>query len=142
MTITELKELAKETGFEFCVDVNMGALEFREEVREMCAADKCHAYNHNWACPPACGTLDEMREKVQSFSQGILIQTMAELEDDFDFETMAEAGKTHRQRFMELADKIRAEFGTKEIYIDSLDLVIGAHSGPGTLALFFVGDHR
>ena len=45
-------------------------------------------------------------------------------------------------RANELADKIRAEFGTKEIYIDSLDLVIGAHSGPGTLALVFVGDHR
>jgi DegV family protein with EDD domain len=45
-------------------------------------------------------------------------------------------------RANELADMIRAEFGTKEIYIDSLDLVIGAHSGPGTLALFFLGDHR
>ena len=32
--------------------------------------------------------------------------------------------------------------GTKEILIDSLDLVIGAHSGPGTLALFFMADHR
>ena len=46
------------------------------------------------------------------------------------------------ERAEELAARIRAEFGTKEIYIDSLDLVIGAHSGPGTLALFFVGDHR
>ena len=45
-------------------------------------------------------------------------------------------------RANELAEKIREEFGTKEIYIDSLDLVVGAHSGPGTLALFFVGDHR
>ena len=45
-------------------------------------------------------------------------------------------------RAQELADKVRAEFGTKEIHIDSLDLVIGAHSGPGTLALFFLGDHR
>ena len=46
------------------------------------------------------------------------------------------------ERAEELAARLRAEFGTKEIYIDSLDLVIGAHSGPGTLALFFVGDHR
>jgi len=45
-------------------------------------------------------------------------------------------------RANELAERIRAEFGTKEILIDSLDLVVGAHSGPGTLALFFVGDHR
>jgi fatty acid-binding protein DegV len=43
---------------------------------------------------------------------------------------------------MELADRVRAEFGTEEIVIDSLDLVIGAHSGPGTLALFFLADHR
>ena len=45
-------------------------------------------------------------------------------------------------RAMELADRVRAEFGTEEIVIDSLDLVIGAHSGPGTLALFFLADHR
>ena len=45
-------------------------------------------------------------------------------------------------RARELADRIRAEFGTEEILIDSLDLVIGAHSGPGTLALFFLADCR
>ena len=45
-------------------------------------------------------------------------------------------------RAKELADKVRAEFGTKEIVIDSLDLVIGAHSGPGTLALFFVSEEE
>ena len=46
------------------------------------------------------------------------------------------------QRAQELAEMIRREFGTKEIVVDNLDLVIGAHSGPGTIALFFVGDHR
>ena len=45
-------------------------------------------------------------------------------------------------RAKELADRVRAEFGTTEILLDSLDLVIGAHSGPGTLALFFLADHR
>lgn len=32
--------------------------------------------------------------------------------------------------------------GIKDIYIHILDTVIGAHSGPGTLALFFYGDKR
>lgn len=45
-------------------------------------------------------------------------------------------------RAQALADTIRSEFGTKEIVIDTLDLVIGAHSGPGTLSIFFLGDHR
>ena len=29
-----------------------------------------------------------------------------------------------------------------EIYINYVGAVIGSHSGPGTLALFFLGEHR
>ena len=45
-------------------------------------------------------------------------------------------------RATELADMIRNGLGFREILIDSLDLVIGAHSGPGTIALFFLGSKR
>lgn len=41
-----------------------------------------------------------------------------------------------------LADMIRERAGVKEIVISYVGPVIGAHSGPGTLALFFVADHR
>lgn len=41
-----------------------------------------------------------------------------------------------------LAEIIRDKFGTQNIVISYVGTVIGAHSGPGTLALFFVGDHR
>ena len=41
-----------------------------------------------------------------------------------------------------LSDIIREKFGTQNIVISYVGTVIGAHSGPGTLALFFVGDHR
>lgn len=40
-----------------------------------------------------------------------------------------------------LADMIR-ESGCKSIEINYVDQVIGAHSGPGTLALFFLGNDR
>ncbi len=41
-----------------------------------------------------------------------------------------------------LADMISAEFGIKNIFISEIGPVIGAHSGPGTLALFFLGTKR
>lgn len=41
-----------------------------------------------------------------------------------------------------VADKVREEFGVKDIVINYVDPVIGAHSGPGTLALFFLADKR
>ena len=41
-----------------------------------------------------------------------------------------------------LADLVRERFGVKDISINYVDPVIGAHSGPGTLALFFLADSR
>lgn len=41
-----------------------------------------------------------------------------------------------------LADTIRERYGVEEIVIGEVGPVIGAHSGPGTIALFFVGADR
>lgn len=41
-----------------------------------------------------------------------------------------------------LADRIKNELGVKEVRIGYVGAVIGSHSGPGTLALFFLGSQR
>ena len=41
-----------------------------------------------------------------------------------------------------LAEKIKSELGVKEVIISYVGPVIGAHSGPGTLALFFMATKR
>lgn len=41
-----------------------------------------------------------------------------------------------------LADEIKKEFGVEEVVINYVGPVIGAHSGPGTLALFYYGTKR
>lgn len=41
-----------------------------------------------------------------------------------------------------VAAKIKERFGVKEVVINYVDPVIGAHSGPGTMALFFLADKR
>lgn len=41
-----------------------------------------------------------------------------------------------------VAEKVRERFGFDAITINFVDPVIGCHSGPGTLALFFVGSKR
>lgn len=41
-----------------------------------------------------------------------------------------------------VADTIRSRFGTEDIRINYVGPVIGNHSGPGTMALFFVGTKR
>ena len=41
-----------------------------------------------------------------------------------------------------VADLVRERFGVKQIVINHVGPVIGAHSGPGTVALFFLGTER
>ena len=41
-----------------------------------------------------------------------------------------------------LAQKVKEKFGVKEVLIYYTGAVIGSHSGPGTLALFHLGQHR
>lgn len=41
-----------------------------------------------------------------------------------------------------VAEEVRRRFGTKNIHINYVGPVIGSHSGPGTVALFFLGAPR
>lgn len=41
-----------------------------------------------------------------------------------------------------LAGILKEKYGVKDVHIGYVGAVIGSHSGPGTLALFFMGEHR
>ena len=74
----------------------------------MCAANTCQAYGHSWACPPACGDIADFQRQMGSYEHCLVMQTVAELEDDFDFETMQEAGERHKQRVLALVEALDA----------------------------------
>ena len=41
-----------------------------------------------------------------------------------------------------LAQLVKEKYGVKDVFIYYVGAVIGSHSGPGTLALFYIGSHR
>lgn len=109
MTLESLLELAEQAEFSHYGPLNVAALEFRPEVREMCAVDKCRSYGRSWTCPPHCGTLEEMAARAQGYPMGILVQSTAELEDDFDIETMMDTERVHKERFVRLCEAVRGQ---------------------------------
>ena len=97
-------------GFEHAIFFDPENLEFRQEVRDMCSADKCHHYNRCWSCPPACGSVEESVKKAQKYTQAVMIQTTAVMEDSFDFEGIAELGQRHGRNFAELYARLRQDY--------------------------------
>ena len=102
----QLEAIAKECGFEFMGVTEAAQLKTMPEVRDMCASGTCQIYGHSWACPPACGTVEEYQEKISQFENCLVVQTLGELEDEFDFETIMETEHEHKRRFTEFAQRV------------------------------------
>ena len=101
---------ALETGFSQAGELNLSALVFMPEVRDMCNADRCRQFGKNWRCPPGCGSIEEAAERAAQYSYGIIVQTIGKMEDDFDYETIQETGAKHKKNFAVLVDKLKGQY--------------------------------
>ena len=102
----QLAALAGECGFTHCAPLDISTLEFLQDVRDMCNEKQCSSFNKSWSCPPACASLEEMRERTKSYSVGLLVQTVGELEDSYDWEGIMDAGARHKANFGRLWDEL------------------------------------
>ena len=111
MEAFELAEkIVKEAGFTYVARLDTGTLELLDEVRDMCAANTCGKYGANWACPPGCGELTELRKQIARYQWGILVQTVGDVEDSMDFEGIIEVEKSHKKSFYEATEKLKEQF--------------------------------
>ncbi|RDY71474.1 DegV family protein [Halobacillus trueperi] len=69
-----------------------------------------------------------------------MLEVMDERGADFQNQRMAISHGDDLERAEQLAEMIKETYGTKEIHIDYVGATIGAHAGPGTIALFFLND--
>lgn len=103
-------DTALKLGFSAAVSVNCDALRPRQDVRDMCRADLCRAYDKNWSCPPHCGSLEECGEKIGHYSRGILLQTVGQLNKVIDTKGYRAAEQYHLELFYAFCREIRKEY--------------------------------
>ena len=71
-----------------------------------------------------------------------LVRKAQELGEGYDNSTMFISHGDCPEDAAYLAQQLKEKCGVKEVLISYVGAVIGSHSGPGTLALFFLGQHR
>jgi predicted metal-binding protein len=108
--MTQWLEKAKQMGFDTAVPLDPQQLQAREDVRAMCAADKCGAYGKNWTCPPVVGTIEACQEKMRRYSTGILLQTIGHMRKAIDSKCYRDTEGRHLRQFYALAEEIRREY--------------------------------
>ena len=68
--------------------VNKQSLKYYQEIRDICRSNACRHYGASWACPPAVGTLNECRARVDQYDNFLLFSQKYALEDSFGIEGM------------------------------------------------------
>lgn len=84
--------------------------------------------------------VSKVRGRRQSLDA--LVQKMAETAIHPDEQTIFISHGDCLKDAEYVAEQVRSKFGVKNIQINFIGPVIGAHSGPGTVALFFFGTQR
>ncbi len=102
--------VAKAAGFTEARLFDPAILQVREDIRAMCAVDKCRAYGKNWTCPPECGTLEQCQERMRSYRHGILVQTVGQLAKDIDSRGYRETERQHIESFSAFCTAIRRTY--------------------------------
>ena len=102
--------IARKCHFFAAFPVEKNTLIPREDVRAMCAADKCGAYGKNWTCPPHCGTLAQCAERMGRYHRGILVQTVEKLEKTVDTKGYRRAEEKHLQQLHTLYEELRRSY--------------------------------
>ena len=107
LNIDDAVQLAKEAGFTYAAPLAMDALIVRDEVREMCSADRCKNYGKSWSCPPAAGSLEHAKKRIEGYKNGIIVQTSGATGGAFDGESIRELHERHRKYFDTLVRQMR-----------------------------------
>ena len=113
MTEAEILALAYEEGFAAAAMVDTDKIVFDPSFRPYCEENICGMYGVNYACPPACGTPEEMKHRVTSRKKALVLQTIWEISDYTDKPAIKQAKGSHNAGQIRLAKKLQLLSQTK-----------------------------
>lgn len=77
--------------------------------RSLCESNVCGNFGMNYMCPPDIGRIEELMKELSAYEKAMVYQTVAPLEDSYDFEGMMAAGDLHNRLAQQL--RVSAEKG-------------------------------
>lgn len=100
---------AYEEGFAAAAVIDTKDIVFDPTFREYCQENLCGQYGINYACPPACGTTEDMKNRVLSHRKALVLETIWEISDYSDQPAIKKAKASHNQGQLRLAKRLRAQ---------------------------------
>lgn len=107
MTREQLIEMAVEQGFSAAAVIGTESVPFDPAFRPLCEENLCGKYGVNYACPPDCGTPEEMQRKVTRHRHALVLQTLWQVDDFADTNATGPAKAEHNAMSLRLVRELR-----------------------------------
>ena len=107
MTREQLIEMAVEQGFSAAAVIGTESVPFDPAFRPLCEENLCGKYGVNYACPPDCGTPEEMQRKVTQHRHALVLQTLWQVDDFADTKVTGPAKAEHNAMSLRLVRELR-----------------------------------
>lgn len=118
MTDLEIKELSLSEGFYQAEIISTDRIVFDASFRPYCEENLCGQYGINHSCPPACGTPEEMKQRVLAHKKALVVCTRWKIEDFSQTERIKEVKTSHNNAMFRVIKKLR-EHGHRGLMIGS-----------------------
>lgn len=109
MTTEKMIALAEREGFCGAAVTDTSRIAFDSAFRPYCEENLCGQYGVNYSCPPACGTPEEMKERVLSYPKVLVLKSECEVENFQQREKLLAGKKWHNDAMFRLIAELRKE---------------------------------
>lgn len=104
-----LEDKAKGYGFDDAATIDTNQLIFDFSLRKYCEDNVCGMYGANYACPPSCGTPEEMKEKALHYEKVLVLRKSVSNVNFNDREKIKEEEKNVRRSMMDFKKQLEQD---------------------------------
>jgi len=108
MTDNEIIELAKQRGF-CAAFIDTAQIVQEPSFRKFCEDNLCGKYNANYSCPPDCGTVEQVQERLKAGKRALVLQSIWEISSYDNKEGIQQSKKAHNAAILRFTDTLRKE---------------------------------
>ena len=75
--------------------------------RKFCEDNLCGKYNANYACPPDCGTVDEVQQRLKAGKRALVLQSIWDIGSYDNKDEIQKSKKTHNAAILRFTETLR-----------------------------------
>ena len=102
----EILALAEDMGFRAAF-VDTADIVQEPSFRKFCEDNLCGKYNANYSCPPDCGTVEQVQQRLKTGKRALVLQTLWDIGSYENQQAVMESKKRHNAAILRFTDTLR-----------------------------------